>query len=194
MITADEVGRSVRGAAAILNRRPDALAAFDMSPAAFRRSFKAIVLTAPAYVVQLALVRDKLGLLQDGRALFDDPFIAGLVGLGHVTSFLALPLVMAWFALRFGFADRYIPFVVVTNWIAVIGAFVLAVPSTLMLAGIETPQLTALFTTAFAGILLFVQWQAALITLRTGPVRAGLVAGLGLLVSAVPWALVYAIA
>src|SRR3978361_436158 len=141
MVSADECGRSLRGTAALLNRRAEGVAAFDVSEAGFWRSFSAIFLTLPAYVVAVALERHSLGLDGTGTLLFADLGLALRVAVAQLARFGALPIVMVVIARRCGWGDRYVPFVVVTNWIGVFGSLVLAVPGLLFLLGLETAAL-----------------------------------------------------
>ena len=89
IVTADDVTRSLRGTAALLNRRPDGLRSFDFSEAGFWHSFGAIVLTLPAFVVTLALERRRLGLALPGRSLVDDNGLLALVALAIRTTIVA---------------------------------------------------------------------------------------------------------
>jgi hypothetical protein len=178
MVSADEFGRSLRGTAALLNRRADGVAAFDTSIEGFWRSFWAIGLTLPAYVVALALERHRLGL--DAAALFADPGLLLRVAVAQVASFVAMPLAMIPIARRLGWEAGYVPYVVVTNWIGVFGSFVLSLPGLLYLTGFETAPLTGLFTIGFAAILLHLNWFAAKVTLGVGGLAAILVTGLSL--------------
>ena len=57
IVTADEVNRSFRGTLDLLNSRAEGLKSFDMSERGFWRSFTALWLTLPAYVVSLAFER-----------------------------------------------------------------------------------------------------------------------------------------
>ena len=172
MVSADECGRSLRGTAALLNRRADGLAAFDLSERGFWRSFGAILLTLPAYVVALALARHRLGLDVGGAFLFADPGLALRIALEQVASFLAMPLAMIPLARRFGWSERYVPFVIVTNWIGVFGALLLALPGLLFLLGLETAGLTGLFTLVCLALLLHVNWFATKVALRTNGLAA----------------------
>ena len=67
-----------------------------MSERGFWHSFEAILLTLPAYIVSLALERLRLGFRLAEGSLFDDLWIDLVVGLGHVASFIALPVAMIW--------------------------------------------------------------------------------------------------
>lgn len=180
-MTADEFTRSFRGAAAFLHRRPDALSLFEISLPAFWRSFAALLFTAPAYVVELALQRRQLGLGSvEGGLVLDDPGLAALVLTGHLLGFLALPAAMVVVARRFGLGGRYVPFVIVTNWLFVFASFALVTPGALLVLGFETPALAALFTAAFLLIALFVHWHATRVTLHSGASAAAAVTLLGL--------------
>ena len=99
IVTADEVNRSFKGALDLLNSRAEGLKSFNMSERGFWRSFTAIWLTLPAYVVSLAFERLRLGLLQPDRSLLDNLWIDFVVALGHVAGFIALPVAMIWIAL-----------------------------------------------------------------------------------------------
>ena len=158
IVTADEVHRSVRGTLELLNRRVEGLKAFDLSETGFWRSFAAIWLTIPAYVVSLAFERMRLGLAGPNGHLLDHLGLDLAVALAHVASFVALPLAMIWIARRLRLTERYVPFVIVTNWITVVGQLALSVPAMLLLMGWATPALASIFSLAFAVIILRLQW------------------------------------
>ena len=182
IVTAEEVNRSLRGTLDLLNRRAEGLQAFDMTERGFWRSFAAIWLTLPAYVVTLALERLRLGLLQPERALLDSVGLDFVVALGQAASFIALPVAMIFVARALRLTDRYVSFVIVTNWITVTGVLVLSLPAILLLAGWATPELAMLFSLAFAIVILRLQWFATKVTLGvSGAFALGIVAlGIGL--------------
>lgn len=172
IVTADEVHRSFRGTLDLLNSRVEGLKAFDMSERGFWRSFAALWLTLPAYVVSLAFERLRLGLLQPDRSLLDNLWLDLVVAFGHVAGFLALPVAMIWIARWFRLEKAYVPFVIVTNWISVIGMLVLSVPAMLMLLGWAPPGLASLFSLAFAVIIVRLQWFATKSTLSLASLPA----------------------
>jgi hypothetical protein len=180
IVTADDVTRSLRGTAALLNRRSDGLRSFDFSEAGFWHSFGAIVLTLPAFVVTLALERRSLGLALPGRSLVDDNGLLALVALAHVAAFLALPVAMVWIVRRLELQRRYVPFVIVTNWISVVGLTVLSVPALLLLLGWATPSLSVLFAIGFGAVMVRLQWFATKVTLGISGGIAGAIVALGL--------------
>ncbi len=180
MVTVEEVGRSLRGAAALISRRPDALAAFDITDRGFTRSFAAFVVTIPAFVVAVALERRGLGLDVEGLAVFDHLPLLALVGVAHLASLAALQLAMAYVLRGGALAMRYVPFAIATNWIAIFGSLALALPAALFLMGLEPRGLVPLITIAFGAILLEAQWFAAKVTLGVGSRMAAAVVLLGL--------------
>lgn len=165
IVTADEVNRSFRGTLALLHSRAEGLKSFDMSERGFWRSFTALWLTLPAYIVSLAFERQRLGLLQADHSLLDSFWIDAVVALGHVASFVVLPLAMIWITRRFNLTKAYVPFVIVTNWITAIGLLVLSVPAMLLLIDWATPALASIFSLAFAVIIVRMQWFGTKATL-----------------------------
>lgn len=178
MVRADDVSRSFRGTAALLNRRVEGLSAFDVSFEGFWRSFAAVGLTLPALVIALALERQRLGL--DPGQILEDGRTAALVALGHLVDFAALPLAMIPLARLLRLQSRYAAFVIVSNWISVFGLLFLSVPGLLLLLGWETRPLTSLFLVAFGFIVLQLQWFATKVTLGVGGNAAAAVVLLGL--------------
>lgn len=171
IVTADEVNRSFKGTLDLLNNRSEGLKSFDMSEQGFWRSFTAIWLTLPAYVISLAIERMRLGAVPNG-SLLDNLWVDAVVAFGHVGGYLALPLAMIFIARKFRLTGRYVPFVIVTNWISVIGLLVLSLPTMLLLLGWATPPLASLFSLAFAVILIRIQWFATKETLGLSSLAA----------------------
>ncbi len=184
IVTADEVNRSFKGTLDLLNSRSEGLKSFDMSERGFWRSFMAIWLTLPAFIVSLAFERLRLGLLQPDRSLLDNLWVDLVVALGHVAGFIALPVAMIWIAWWLRLEKAYVPFVIVTNWISVIGMLVLSVPAMLMLLGWAPPGLASLFSLAFAIIIVRLQWFATKTTLKLASVPALGIVVLGIMLNA----------
>ncbi len=186
MVTADDVSRSLRGAADLLNRRAEGLAAFDVTEAGFWRSFGAIWLTLPSFVVLLALERRHVGLGPE-TPLWFDPAAAASLALAYLATFLALPIAMIAVCRRLGLGAAYAPFVVVTNWLSAITALVLAGPGLLVALGWAPPALGAALVLAFGLILLHLQWFAVKATLGLPGLLALAVAGCGVALQANLW-------
>ncbi|HEX8168000.1 MAG TPA: hypothetical protein VF601_19705 [Beijerinckiaceae bacterium] len=158
IVTAEDVVRSLRGTAALLNRRSEGLKSFDMTEKGFWHSFGAIWLALPAFVVVLAFERHRLGLLGPGAAILDASWVTAVVAAGYVASFLVLPVGMIGIARRLGLGPRYVPFVIVTNWSLAVGLTFLSVPAALLLVGWATPSLAVLYALAFGAIAVHLLW------------------------------------
>lgn len=180
IVTADEVSRSFRGSLHLLHSRAEGLRSFDLSEAGFWRSFSAIGLALPAYVVTVAVERQRLGILGSDQAVLGSLWLDALVALAYGASFLALPVAMIGISRRLGLTDRYVAFVTVTNWISVLGLLTLSFPGILLLIGWATPDLSTFFTLAFAVLLVRTQWFATKATLGVSGVSALAVVLLGL--------------
>jgi hypothetical protein len=159
-----------------------------MSEAGFWRSFGAVWLTLPVFVVVLALERHRLGL--GGTPLFELSRLTLAVALSHLACFFALPLAMMALSGRLGLGRGCVPFVIVTNWLTVSTFAVMAVPVILYLIGWATPGHARVFALAAAVIALRLHWFAAKATLGvSGPFAAavvfvGFALGLGIALSA----------
>lgn len=186
MVTADDVSRSLRGAADLLNRRAEGLAAFDVTEAGFWRSFGAIWLTLPSFVVLLALERRHVGLGPETSLWFDSAAAVSLA-LAYLATFLALPVAMIAVCRRLGLGAAYAPFVVVMNWLSAITALVLAVPGLLVVLGWAPPALGTILVVAFGAILLHLQWFAVKATLGLPGSLALGIAGCGLALQTSLW-------
>lgn len=183
IVTADEVNRSFKGTLDLFNSKVEGLQSFDMSERGFWRSFTAIWLTLPAYIVSLAFERLRLGLLQPDHSLLDNIWLDLVVALGHVASFIALPVAMIFIASRLRLTKAYVPFVIVTNWITAIGLLVLSVPAMLLLLGWATPGLASMFSLTFAILILRLQWFATKATLGLSSLTAFGIVMLGILLN-----------
>jgi hypothetical protein len=168
ILTADEVVRSLKGSLRLLQRQPDGIRAFDTSFEGFWRSFAAILLTAPAFIVLLAEQRLNAGLLVPGSGLLDDGALAAREAFVFVAPWIAFPLVMIGFARLMGLERRYVGYMVAYNWSGVIAAGVLAGPALLHVLGLATPGLATFYTLTFGIILLQYRWFLARAVLGVG--------------------------
>ena len=87
---------------------------------------------------------------------------------------------MVWIVRRLELQRRYVPFVIVTNWISVVGLTVLSVPALLLLLGWATPSLSVLFAIGFGAVMVRLQWFATKVTLGISGGIAGAIVALGL--------------
>ncbi len=147
---AAEIRRGLLGALAILKGEADAMARFDLTVDGFFKSFTAIVLAAPGYLV-LVLLR----LEREPVALAPLLFFL-LETLGYVLGWLAFPVAagVVLYLLRQG--SRFVPLVVAANWAAVLQVAFLAAAHLVALA--LPLELAAPLTTVAVLSALFYQW------------------------------------
>ena len=116
----DEIVRSLTGAWTLFLDRADAMRFFNVSIDGFWRSFYAILLILPAYLIVVVAERARIfsepatGVGFDGGAFFINKIL--MIGLDWVT----LPIILALVAGPLGVARTYVPYVVARNWAAVL--------------------------------------------------------------------------
>lgn len=142
----DEIVRSLSAAWDLFVDRPGAMRGFDLSVDGFWRSFGAVVLVAPSYVLAVLAERRiaiETGLSDQSGASF---FVQNVLGLG--IDWVALPLVLALLAQPLGIARHYPEFVVARNWGAVIAAVPFGAIGLLILLGLLGGELANLLMLA----------------------------------------------
>ncbi|MCB1490134.1 MAG: hypothetical protein KDJ88_22075 [Bauldia sp.] len=148
MLDRDEIVRSLTGAWYLFFDRPDAMRYFDLSVEGFWRSFRAILLLLPAYVLStlaervITLANTPVGGEQDAAFFFLD----SVVGLG--LDWIALPILLALAARPLGIQRTYAAFIVARNWASVIALVPYGFIGLLVIAGIVDMEM--------ANILMFV--------------------------------------
>jgi hypothetical protein len=185
MLTIAEIRRSLDGALRLLRGDPDGLRLLDLSLGGFWRSFLAIILVAPIYLlIALAEWRITLGGASPPASLDETRFaLAKTVGLG--LDWLAFPVLIGLLARPLGFAGRFVPYIVAYNWSAVIAAALLAPPTLLFAGGVLGGGVALLITLVLLGIVIRYRFLVARLALGVDTVTAiGLVA-LDLLLSLV---------
>jgi hypothetical protein len=159
LLTADEVGRSLKGALRLLQREADGLLVLDTSVEGFWRSYAAILLTAPAFVAVLADKRVGLGL--PAADLFGDSALVLCQAAAYLAAWIAFPVLMTGFARFMNLERAYPGYVVAYNWSNVIAAAMLALPAALHALGLATPAHALLYTAAFLLVLVHYRWFLA---------------------------------
>lgn len=160
MLKADEVAHHLAGSLRLLNKDTGGLERFQVSIDAFWRSFLAVALTAPAFVLVVASDRVRLGLpLQDG--LFSEPGIVAVRLVAAGVAWLAFPLLMVGVCRGLGLGHRYVGYIIVYNWSAVITSSVFAVPAGAFALGWVPGELVILFALGFAAVVFHYRWFVA---------------------------------
>ncbi len=149
MIDRAEISRSLKAAWRVLLNKPDAMRGFDTSIDGFWRSFQAILLVAPFYLV-IAL-GERQAILADagtGAELDDGNFwLAQVVTL--VADWVTLPLLLAAIAGFIGVRREYPAFIVARNWATPIMVAVAALATLIDFIGNLGPE-AALFPALIA--------------------------------------------
>ncbi|MDB5643376.1 MAG: hypothetical protein JWN07_2693 [Hyphomicrobiales bacterium] len=187
ILAVEEIVRSLSGSWALLNRRAEGAARFDVDEQAFWRSFRAPLLAAPVFVIWLAADRAATNLPGEGGTLFERTDALAHTSFDFMALWLTLPLLSIALADVLRLRAQLAPFIIICNWSSVLAAAMLAVPALLLAIGWATPALAALFAVAAALLIMQMRWYAARITLGVTAGAAALLAtgdaliGVGLL-------------
>lgn len=128
MLSVDETSSSLNGAWRLMLGKADGLRLLDLSADGFWNSFFAIVVAAPAMIVGWVGTANEIG---------DPNAFAGRLGMlvrlatVDLGSWLLPLVVLALVASRAGIGDRFIHYVVASNWASAITAWML-LPSALI--------------------------------------------------------------
>ena len=141
MLERNEIARSLTGAWQLFLDRPGAMRYFDISMDGFWRSFRAIVLVLPAYLLTTLAERSVASstLLpgQDpGDFLF---YLDSAIGLG--LDWITLPIVLALAARPLGITHHYGAFIIARNWGSVIAVAPFGFVGLLVLIGLAGMEL-----------------------------------------------------
>ena len=120
VLSRDEIVRSLNGAWELFLDRPDALRYFDLSVDGFWRSFRAIVLVVPSYL--LAVLADRLARLPDvpGAGIRRRRLLRRQGASRLALDWVALPILLAAVAGPLSVEKGYSAFVIARNWGSVI--------------------------------------------------------------------------
>ncbi len=189
--SAAEIARSLNGAWLLFRRDPGGLALFNFTARGAWNSFFAAVLVAPLYAT-LWLLRDTgAGAATAVEAATDDTgmrFIA-VKAIGYIAGWLAFPALAFEVVRLLGRTERYVAFVVATNWAGAIQQGIYLGVGLLMTLGPFPPNVAAMATLAALAVALAYGWFAIRVSLGVpGAVAAGLLAldfALGLIIAGV---------
>lgn len=162
MLRADEVERCLAGAFRLMRHDPGGIDHFDTTIEGYWRSFFALILVLPAFVIVMAgqwqmLIQPLLGAYPS-------------VDLWHFLALHGAAMLVNWFAWAAaaliltritGVERRYVPFMVAYNWSCVPTAAIIASPMVLYLMGWALPPHAFVFTLAFLCIVAHFRWFLA---------------------------------
>ena len=165
---ASTIRDNLSGAWAVMMGRAEGLNRLDLSLDGFWRSFLVIILVAP--FIGVALYSQSLFpvVSEDGaRVVAGPPTLAVAVAL--LADWLAFPLVFAALARPLGLGPRYVPFIIVRNWAALIIGAMSASVHLLHIIGIAPSGLISILLLAMLGVTLRFFYIIARTTLETPP-------------------------
>lgn len=175
MLRAAEVERSLAASWRLMRHETDSLSEFDRSIEGYWRSFLALALILPAFVVHMAgdwhMMR-AAGILEGVElARFLSTQSAGLL-----VVWLGWPLAALGLVRLLGVEGRYLAYVTAYNWSSVLAAAILAAPMALYLMGWALPSHAFVFTLAFGAIVIHFRWFLARCTLGVSSGVAAIIA------------------
>ena len=176
MPSREEILRSVYGAWRLARLDPGGMAYFEISLAAFWRSFAVAFLVAPFYVILELLNRPEAAAGLEAPAAANPSLTLFVAILKYGVDWVAFPLVMVPLAKLLGLSATYVAFIIAHNWSATIQVAVLVPAGLAVRSGLvgEGGGMLLMFVTV---ALLFYAWFIAKTALRTsGLTAAGLVA------------------
>lgn len=170
MPTADEIEIYLKGALRLMRGKADGLKMLDLSADGFWNSFFAVVLALPAFVVGWVAVANDLSRdpeIVGGR--FSIFFRLGFIDVGTWLIPLAL---LALAAKPAGLANRFVAYVVATNWAQVIIVWMMAPPALLQLFVPQARAFVEFATLTLFFVALGLTWRLTNAVLARGPAAA----------------------
>lgn len=153
MISTQEIVNGLWGALRLAGRDTDGYRYFDTSLDGFWRSFTAAVLSIPAYVIVTAM---------RSNAVYVEPAAYFLIeSIAYVTGWVAFPFAMLYVVDALDRRERYITFVVATNWAVAIQIALIAFIAALEGVGLLTEDLGRFFSLVATLWILTFQWFIA---------------------------------
>ena len=112
-----EITKSIKGAWRIARMDQNALNYFTISIEGFWRSFIAILIVAPFYLIFLLLNHDQLSAIEvSTEAATSKEFYVLMKLIAHILGWLVFPVVMIPISRLMDLSQRYIPYIIVWNW------------------------------------------------------------------------------
>lgn len=170
MPPAEDIQRSLSGAWRLMMGKPDGLRLLDITADGFWNSFFAIVVALPPFAIGWIALADDLAAMPDiagGRASL--VLRLALVDLG---AWLVPLAALGFAASTIGIRDRYVHYVVATNWASAIVVWLMLPPSLLRLFAPATQDLASGVSLGLFVITLFLSWRVTNAAIGKGPAYA----------------------
>jgi len=182
------VQRHLGAAWQMMNGRVDGLRALDISADGFWNSFFGIVVALPPLIVSWVSYAD---LSEDLSETFRDRMaVVAKLAVIDLASWVVPIIGLALLAKRLGLADRFVHYVIASNWSTAIIAWLMAPPSIVLLFAPDAREFTSLLSLVLFILSLIFDWRMTNTALGKGAAAAtGLFAGMVLVSLAVLLAL-----
>jgi len=180
MPSAEEIHQSLHGAWHMMLGKADGLRELDLSVDGFWNSFFAVAIALPALIVNWVTIADSYGELAQN---FDDRFAIFIrLGIIDLAAWLLPLAALAAVARTARLADRYVHYVVASNWATAIVAWLMVPPAAPLLVLPDDTDLAWFLSVAiFIASQIFV-WRMTNVAIGKGAAVASAVYG-GMLVA-----------
>ncbi len=171
MPPADNIQQYLTGAWRMMMGREDGLELLDVSSDGFWNSFYAIVLTVPVLGVTWVTYTNEIADPGDDLAVRLGTVV--LFALVDVSAWVVPIVVLALVAGPLGIGDRFVHYVVASNWGSVITAWLVLPPAVLELVGFDDESLVIalMYLAIFFAAMVFL-WRLTNAALQKGPLMA----------------------
>jgi len=178
-MTSDYVRHALLTAWRVARFDSKAISEFDRSFEGFFRSFFAVVLCAPLYIIVLMAERNVAADVATQMPSMGISPISELStavflieGIAYLASWAVFPLAMIGITQLIGTGQRYVPFVIAYNWSACIVLAITVVPYIVYLAGVLPLALLLILYYPITIFALVYRWRIARDALETTPWNA----------------------
>ena len=168
----DDIQRYLTGVWRMMRGREDGLDLLDISIDGFWNSFFAMVLAAPVLCVGWVNYANEIALAGDDLAVRGG--IVFRLAVADIAAWLAPVVGLAAVAGPAGMGDRFVHYVIASNWGSVIAVWLMLPPSLLELAGFRGDASIGLVAVALFAVASVLTWRLTNSALRKGSGAASL--------------------
>lgn len=158
MVSIKEITSSLYGAYRLARLDPDALQYFNISASGFYRSFAAIILAVPFFLIENTIDYKKL---ETSTAV--TPFLI-VLGIALVVSWMSYLITGGFVARILDFSQNFTVFVIVYNW-SQLGIIIIWLPLSVLTTGLLDAGLSAIVSLLFIAATYVYLWRILRVTL-----------------------------
>ena len=169
MPSADEIQQHLKGAWRMMTGRPDGLLMLDISADGFWSYFFAIPVALPALAMGWVVIANEAGVVEGSGYRLSLVLRLAFVHLGS----WVLPIAgLAAVARPAGIADRFVHYVVASNWAAALLVWIMLPPQLLRLLWPEAREFADLVSLLLLLVTLVLLWRLTNVAINRGPAMA----------------------